>query len=62
MNALFAGLNSTDTTLAGAANQRVPLVTYAENQLILAEADLRMGNTAGATAAYNAPRRASPSE
>ncbi len=52
----FAGLNSTDTTLAGAANQRVPLVTYAENQLILAEADLRMGNTAGATSAYNAER------
>jgi len=34
----------------------VPLVTYAENQLILAEADLRSGNPGGATAAYNAER------
>jgi len=52
----FAGLNTTDTSLAGAPNQRVPLVTYAENQLILAEADLRSGNPGGATAAYNVER------
>jgi hypothetical protein len=52
----FAGLNTTDTTLAGAPNQRVPLVTFAENQLILAEANIRAGNPGGATTAYNAER------
>jgi hypothetical protein len=52
----LAGLNTTDTSLAGAQNQRVPLVTFAENQLILAEAALLTNNPGVATAAFNAER------
>lgn len=42
-------------TVAGSAF-RQPIVTYAENQLIIAEAQLQLGNQAGAIAAYNAER------
>jgi hypothetical protein len=37
---------------------RQPIVTYAENQLIIAEAAFRLGQTATALAAYNAERTA----
>jgi hypothetical protein len=39
-----------------AAGFRQPIVTYAENQLIIAEAAFRLGQTATALAAYNAER------
>lgn len=40
----------------GNAGYSQPLVTYAENQLIIAEAQYRLGNTAAALAALNAER------
>jgi starch-binding outer membrane protein, SusD/RagB family len=40
----------------GDGSFRQPLITYAENQLIIAEASLQAGNTAAALAAYNAER------
>ena len=40
----------------GGQGYRQPMVTYAENQLILAESQYRLGNTAAALAAYNAER------
>lgn len=39
-----------------AADFRQPIVTYAENQLIIAESAFRLGQTATALAAYNAER------
>lgn len=43
---------------AGSASYRWNIVSYAENQLILAEAYYRTGNTAAALAAYNSERTA----
>jgi hypothetical protein len=40
----------------GDGSFRQPLITYAENQLIIAEASLQAGNNAAALAAYNAER------
>lgn len=56
------GVASNVATLNGGAGRpgspdyAQPLVTYAENQLIIAEAQYRLGNAAAALTAYNAER------
>jgi hypothetical protein len=52
----IASFNS--STGIGSPAYRWRLVSYAENQLIIAEAQYRLGNTAAALAAYNAERTA----
>lgn len=46
------------TTGIGSPGYRWRLVSYAENQLIIAESQYRLGNTAAALSAYNAERSA----
>lgn len=55
-SALSGNVAVLNPATTGAPDYRQPLLTYAENQMILAEANYRLGNTAAALAAYNAER------
>ena len=53
-----ASFNTSGTNAIGAQSYRWPLISYAENQLIIAEANYRLGNAAAALTAYNNARTA----